>query len=505
MKIVFIAINTENLAVEYLASYLKQHGHQAELVFDPYIFGSEAINLPVLANLFDTKKEIIQQVLAKEPDVVGFSLFTFNYQRALHLARELKKFKPNLPIIFGGIHPTCVPEQVIQEECVDMVCVGEGEEALADFLNSLQIRQSRYDIKNIWFKKEGQIIQNPLRHLIDDLDQLPFPDKELFYQVYSGFKKDYLILSSRGCPFKCAYCANHVLHKIYQGLGPIIRRRSPENVIQELVWAKHNFKPGQVTFVDDIFVQSFDWLERFISLYQEKINLPYVVLTHPIYVDFKTAKLLKDSGCYLLMFGIQSASEDIRQIILNRAGTNEQIEAAAQACQRAKLHFSIDHIFNIPGEGASEYLEALKFYNQLRPSIINSFWLQYFPKTEIIQTAIERGIMNLQEVGKIEQGLFSTSVVVGLGGKDNFSPKLIYTNFQFWFMLLPILPQWLMTKIIQNKKMILNFKPPMLLNVAIKFMTNLFKGRGSVYGGIIKSLLYFMKYNLILKIANRKL
>lgn len=487
MKITFVAIHTENIAIEYLSAYLKQHGHEVGLVFDPQLFGSEAIQNKKLANFFDATEKIIAEILAEKPDVVGFSTFTFNYQRALHLAREIKRRAPHLPIIFGGVHTTCVLDKVLAENCVDVVCVGEGEQALTEFLSA----PSRTDVQNLWFKKDGQIIKNSCRPLITDLNQLPFPDKKLFYNIYPGWGKDYYAISSRGCPFQCSYCANHIFHKIYAGLGQVVRRRSPENLIAELVWAKTNFAPKKVTFVDDIFVQDINWLKEFIPLYQAKINLPYIVLTHPNFVSEEAVKLLKISGCYLLSMGVQSANEELRTTVLNRAGTNFQIEKVAQFCHQFKLQFSIDHIFNIPGETTNDYQQALKFYNRLRPSIINTFWLQYFPKTEIIQTALNKNILTATDVEKIEQGLTSTSVVVGLGGKDDIHPNLLHTNFQFWLLLLPILPAKLVTRIL-NSKNYLKIKPPLIINSFIKLFINFIRGRGNVYGGIIKFMLHFM-------------
>ena len=499
MKVVFVVIGVESLAVELLSSFLKKYGHDVEVVFDPRLFLSEAIQVKKLARFFDTSKEIVKQIIEKKPDLIGFSIFTLNYQRALEIARKIKECNTESPIIFGGIHPTSVPEVVINEKCIDIVCIGEGEGALTDLLESFQSKKQRFDIKNLWFKKNGTIIKNPCRPLIDDLDSLPFPDKDLFYNIYPGFMEDYYTISSRGCPFACTYCANNVLRIIYLGLGKPIRRRSPQNLIKELVWAKARYAPKKITFVDDVFVQDADWLERFASEYRRKINLPYVMLTHPRFVTSQIAKLLANSGCYLLAFGIQTASEKTRTEILKRFETNEEIEQATKNCHKAGLKFSIDHIFNIPGEGIKEHEEALGFYNQLRPSIINTYWLQYFPKTEIIKTAIEKGAIKELMVREIEEGLTSTSLVVGFGSKDTFNPDLVYTNFQFFFMLLPILPKWLMVQIIKRRLYLFPFKPPMIINISIKFFINLIRNRGSVYFGIIKSMLYFAKANLLLK------
>lgn len=500
MKIVFVAIAVENLAIEFISSFLKKHGHQVEVVFDPSLFATEAIASKRLAKIFDITKEIAWQVNQMKPDLVGFSVFTLNYQRSIELAKEIKNVNKNIPIIFGGVHPISVPEVVIGQNCVDMVCVGEGEYALRELLDSFTQSIKRTDIQNIWFKNNGTVIKNSIRPLIKDLDTLPFPDKNLFYEIYPGFiRNDYYTASSRGCPFACTYCANNVFQKVYRGLGKPVRRRSPRNMIDELFLAKQNFPLRQVTFVDDVFVQDIRWLKEFVSEYKKNIGLPYVILTHPLFVTPEIVKLLSDSGCYFLLFGIQSVSEKTRREVLRRFETNADIERAAQICREFGLRFSVDHIFNIPGEGPLEHEEALKFYNRIRPTVINSYWLQYFPKTEIIVAAVKYGIIREDMVEKINQGLTSTSLVVGLGNEDSFSPDLVYANFQFFFMLLPVMPRRFNEWVISHKVYMMPFKPPIIINIAIKFFINFISKRGSVYLGIIKSTFFFMRRNLILK------
>ena len=500
MKIVFVATANENIAIEFLSSFLKERGYAVEMVFDPRVFATEAFNFKRLAGIFDISKEIVKQINEKKPDLIGFSVFTFNYQRSLELARAIKKSGQKAPIIFGGIHPTSVPELVIKQKAVDMVCVGEGEYALDELLQALAKGQEINNIKNIWLKKGKRVIKNPCRKLIEDLDSLPFPDKDMFYNVYPGFiKDDYYALSSRGCPFACTYCSNNVLHKVYQGLGKPVRRRSSKDMVDELVWAKKKFSIKKITFVDDVFGQDYKWLKGFAGDYKKRVGLPYVMITHPLFMAEPIVKLLVDSGCYFLLFGIQSASEETRREVLRRFETNKDIIRASRVCHKYGLKFSVDHIFSIPKEGLKEQEKALRLYNQIRPSVINSYCLQYFPRTAIIKTAMEVGIIKREMVAQIEEGLTSTSLVVGLGNKDTFSPERIYANFQFFFMLLPILPKSFTNWVIKHRVYLLPFKPPMLLNIGLKFLINLLNKRGSVYLGIIKSTSYFMKYSLLLK------
>ncbi|MDD4938349.1 MAG: cobalamin-dependent protein [Candidatus Shapirobacteria bacterium] len=499
MKIVFVAVGVESLAIEFLSSFLKSKNHQVEVVFDPTSFATEAIHIPKLAKILDIKNELVQQIIDLKPDFIGFSVFTLNYQRTLKIAQLLKKKLPHTPIIFGGIHPTSVPEIVIKEKCIDMVCVGEGEQALNELLNN----PKKTNIKNIWFKTSHKIIKNPIRPLIKNLDSLPFPDKDAFYKIYPGFFQDYYTISSRGCPFSCTYCGNNVINDIYQGLGPRIRRRSPKNIVDELALAKKKYHPKRITFVDDVFVQDLNWLKEFSHLYKKRVGLPYAMLTHPRFLNPQITKLLVKSGCYFLLFGIQSASEDIRKNILKRFETNDQIAQAAQNCRNAGLKFSIDHIFNIPTEGLNEYKQAIKFYYSLHPSIINAYWLQYFPKTEIVNIALKHKFLKKSDVFKIEHGYTNTSLVVGIGGKDSFDPNLTFSNIQFYFMIMPILPNWLNEKIIKKEWYLSPFKAPLILNIFTKFIIILIRNRAIVYFGIIKSILFFTKYSLLVKLKYR--
>ncbi|MCK4248297.1 MAG: cobalamin-dependent protein, partial [Candidatus Omnitrophica bacterium] len=242
-KITFVCIGSESLGIEYLSSVLKQKGHKVNLVFDPSLFDDKYwLHIPFLYKLFDKKKKIIDKIINSKPDFIAFSVITDTYQRCCQLAKELKK-RSNAKIIFGGIHPTSVPEQVIMKQFVDYVVVGEGEDALLDLVEGKQ------DAGNIWFKNNNGIVKNEVRPLIKNLDEIPFPDKELFNK-YIPHNKSYSIMTSRDCPFNCHYCCNSILHRLY---GFLNRKRSPQNVLEELKWAKERFNFKQVFFLDDTF------------------------------------------------------------------------------------------------------------------------------------------------------------------------------------------------------------------------------------------------------------
>lgn len=499
MRVTFVQSESENLAVEYLSSILKQQGHSVSLVFDSKLFDSTVIKNSKLKSILDIKPILLDQVVDSKPDLVAFSVLTGDYLWASDMAKMIKQ-RMNVPIVFGGIHPTSVPDEVINNDFVDIICVGEGEAALVELVDSLKTKID-CTIKNLWFKKDGRVIKNEIRPLLADLDSLPFPDKDLFYDKVSLFKKIYTTMVSRGCPYGCTYCCNNILKKLYQGKGRYLRMRSVENVMDELNIANKKYKPKYFSFPDDTFTTNKQWLKDFVSRYKKDINKPFLCYTHVKFLTDKTAVLLKEAGCFWLNIGLQTTSQANRNKLLKRVETNEEVEKAAKSCHKAGLKFSIDHIFNIPYEGKKEYIEALKFYNKIRPSVINSFYLRYYPKTEIIGLAKEVGILDDQAEEKINQGKYSIAATMSIGNnsKEEVEEKK-YNNFSFLFSALPLMSKKKIDKIINEKRYDSYSRVPMLVSVLAKFIVRIKINQWYLYTDEIKRLFYYVFQNIGIKL-----
>jgi len=324
MKIVFVCSEDKWLGVGYLSSYLKLNGHQTFLLFDPMFFNKAYIKNERLRNLFHKEREFVNRLKEIKPDLIGFSVVVANYQWALGMANIFKQ-NFNLPIIFGGPHVTIVPEEVISNPQVDMVAVGESEKSLLELANSgLTIK----NIKGIWFKEGSRVIRNELRELETDIDQYPFPDEDLFYeQLPASYRITPSVITSRGCPFNCTYCGNQIMQKIYRdaGFNTWVRRRSVDNVLKELSWRKEKHCSRHFVFMDDIFTSDLGWLREFIKKYHEEIKLPFNCLAHPGLVEEETIALLKEGGCTLVDFGLQSGCPDIRRKVLYRYENNQDV------------------------------------------------------------------------------------------------------------------------------------------------------------------------------------
>ncbi|MDD5090653.1 MAG: cobalamin-dependent protein, partial [Candidatus Wallbacteria bacterium] len=168
MKVTFVYGGFENLGVEYLSAVLKRAGHSTALVYSPKLFNDTMLEADFLASAFARTGSIVHRILATKPDLLAFSVVTDDFVWAREIAQRVKKKRPELPVIFGGIHPTSVPELVMECPEVDYACVGEGEEAIVELADALEHGSDPSGIQNIWGRKDCQVFSNPVRPLIQD-------------------------------------------------------------------------------------------------------------------------------------------------------------------------------------------------------------------------------------------------------------------------------------------------------------------------------------------------
>ena len=465
MRVAFVSSGNENLGLEYLSAILKEHGYEVKLFFDPQLFNDGDFFSPPLNNFFLFQKKIIDDLVRYEPDVIGFSVVSDFYMWAAELAAAIKQRIPSTPIIFGGIHPTSVPEYVILNPAVDVVCLGEGDYALLEFIESLKAKTIDYTIKNLWFKKNGSIIRNEMRPLLQNLDSLPYPDKSLYYEVSPHFRTEYFTMAGRGCPFTCSYCYNSLLLELYKDKGKFLRRRSVPRVINEILFYTQKYKFNYIRFFDDVFAYDSDWLSEFAVMYKQKIGIPFLCYVHPEIINENIAIQLKNAGCCEVELGIQTWDEKIREYALNRFITNNTLERALCLFKDHDIAVTCDNIFGIPGQHEEELVELVKFYNRHRVARIQVFWLRYYPKTRIVSIAKELGILQDKDIEHIEKR-DASPYTQGIGTFD-----VKKNRFQILLVLIPFLPPSVINFLI-SKRAYRFF--PAIAPFVLRIFTNLF-------------------------------
>lgn len=277
-----------------------------------------------------------------------------------------------------------------------MVCIGEGEAALAELCKKISNEFDYYNIPNIWLRRNDEIKRNQLRCLTENIDSIPYPDfsNKNKYLIENGKelklpsindRSEYDIMTSRGCPFACTYCCNYTYRKIYHDLGRYVRRRSAKNVIEELMQACKMYKNlSYIYFYDDVFSLDKNWIEEFTREYSAKIRLPFFCYSHPNYSDEKVIRMLKDAGLQDVTMGIQSGSEFVRNKFLKRFNSNDKILSSARIFKRYNLNVSYDILLDNPFEDNNTRLETLNLLLNLpKPFQLHTHSLTFFSKNRI--------------------------------------------------------------------------------------------------------------------------
>ncbi|HPQ68552.1 MAG TPA: radical SAM protein [bacterium] len=403
MKIAFVHLGRENLGIEYLSAVLKQDGHTVALHYDPGLFGinDNVFYVPRLEKRYARDARIVSEIIAAPPDLLCFSVYTGTYQWCLDIARRVRDHVRG-PIVFGGIHVTLVPHEVMKHEVVDYALVGEGEEAMRELVAKLAAGEDPRGTANLCWRENGEVRCAPLRPPLADLDTLPLPDKALF-ENWVNMADDYLVMTVRGCPFSCAYCCESAINRIYN--RRFLRRRSVDAVIDELELMARRYDYREVMFNDSILFGEKAWLLDLLEKYRRRVRKPFRCFGQVKFLDEEIAQALAESGCYAIEFGLQTLNESIRRNILQRSESNEEAERAFRLCDRYKLRYDIDHIFGLPEESVADFEFAARFYRSLTYlNRIKCHNLTYFPATPIIDAARERGMLSERNVRDIDEG-----------------------------------------------------------------------------------------------------
>lgn len=379
MRVLFVEkqIDYEPLGLLYLSSVLRQAGHEVRLAIataeDPVVVAREW-----------------------QPGIVGYSVYTGSqtYYRDLNL--RLKAAVPDVVSVFGGPHPTYFPE-FVEEPGVDAVCIGEGEGAILDLVNAVAAGHPLTGINNWWFKRAlhgGTTVErNPVRALENDLDRLPFPDRELLFEKdaftrQSGIKH---FITSRGCPYDCSYCFNHALAEIYRGKGKRLRQMSVDRVIAEVRGVQARYPMQFVVFLDDLFIVHTDWLRELAEKFPRAVGLPFFCNVRANLVTPEKIKLLKQAGCASVGMGLETGNAKLRNEVLKRNLSDEQIIEASRLIREAGIQLLTTNMLGLPGGSLAMDFETLALNHACRPAYANAFLYQPYPRTELGEYARQNG------------------------------------------------------------------------------------------------------------------
>lgn len=382
MLFIYPTIHTHvyyQIGVCYLSSVLKAAGHRVSLKF----LGTR-----------EPESDVVALIRDLHPDLVGFSVVTNQWGYAKEYIKAIKK-KVNVPIIVGGIHATVAPEETISTDGVDMICVGEGEGALLELANRMASDEDITDVCNIWLKRGGQVIRNPVRDLIQDVDRIPFPDVELFRRPDDV--KVLHLWTSRGCPFSCTYCCNHALRRIFKGKGRYVRLRGLDNVFDEIHTSMQRFPGVEIIHIeDDTFPLFKERVLEFCRRYKEEIAVPFCCNGHVQTIDVDVLKALKEGGCKYIQIGIESGNEWLRKEVLKKGSfSNKQIKDLFKAAKEIGLGTRAFYMLGMPFETERMMDETVALNEVIKPDYPPSVGAFYpFPGTDLYKVCEDQGLLS---------------------------------------------------------------------------------------------------------------
>jgi radical SAM superfamily enzyme YgiQ (UPF0313 family) len=363
-----------------LGSYIREYGYEPVLV-DPHLHHVSQ-NYPP-----DFFRKIAERILGCSCDVLGFSVMCSSLPVILLIAEECKKLAPELPIIFGGPEVSFEEVELMKTfKQVDIIVRGEGEITLVEVLRALENKMPFSDVQGITFKENNQVIRNPDRPLIKDLDQLPFLDYSLVprLEMYEG-----RIEGGRGCPFSCTFCSTCLMWKRN------VRMRSPQRVAQELREACRLFKNTCIVISHDHLLTSRKFADEFLSLIADE-ELSWGCYARLDSLDENLIKKLKLAGCRKILLGIETGSPEMQKKIKKNLPLS-RLPRVLELLSQNEIDVIMSFIIGFPGETESQINETLLMAlnsKYLYPSIwIHILLLTFFKGTELHAKAKE---MNMQ-------------------------------------------------------------------------------------------------------------
>lgn len=374
------------LGIGYLAAVLEKEGYEVSIL-DSHI---EELS----------KRGIVNKLREYKPDVVGVTFTTENRFEGFDTIELAKKALPDGIVVAGGPHVTLAADDTLKNvKSLDIIVRGEGEYSFLELIKAIEKKSDLRKVSGISFRDGKDIIHTPAHLLIMDLDEIPFPARHLYkIELYNFFidvpgrgkLKAGNIMTSRGCPFRCNFCATPSVW------GSKCRVRSPENVIAEIEQMVSNYRIEGLWVFDDTFNASKKRTAEICELMiEKKLNLSWFCEIRVDLVDRELLKLMKEAGCYYVGFGVESGSARILDKVIQKRITLEQIDEVRIMCKEAGIIANPFFILSHPGETwdeAQKTLELMKKWSS-EGSPVSISLLHIYPGTRLEQMAYQMGVL----------------------------------------------------------------------------------------------------------------
>lgn len=369
----------EPLNLGYLAAYLIQNG-------------CGEVDIHIAA--FESDAEIVSH--ASSCGIVGFTATSPMMKHAKELARQIKQANPEAVIIFGGAHPTVLPDNTLKDNSIDIVVRGEGEKTIFEVAQAIENKEPLGKIEGISYKNDKEeVIHNPDRGLIPDIDSIPCPARGLINQerfLRIGYDKygdrGAWVFSSRGCPYRCTYCAS------WRTWTRKWRGRSPQNIIDEIKGLVDDFNVDRINFADDTFTISRRRVEEFCQLMQkEDLRIAWGCNIRVDTVNKELFEKMQSAGCVDVWVGAESGSPLILKDI-KKGITLPQIRNAFRWAREVGLKRRAYLMLGAQRESRETVIETERLVEEIKPDVLDFSILTPYPGCEEYDRAKGKGYVS---------------------------------------------------------------------------------------------------------------
>lgn len=357
------------LGIAYIAAYLEQNSIEVEVI-DAWAEGYDQTRLA-------------DEIKNRKPGLVGVTITSPNYAAGMRTAALAKKVSGAV-VVVGGPHPSALPQECLEDNPdIDIVVIGEGEKTMLNLVKAVDTGEGFDSIQGVAFRKNGAIINTGLSPRTDPLDELPYPARHLFplrrFRTHPpyGKRNPYMtMITSRGCPYKCTYCSDAIFGKKYIA-------RSPGNVVDEIEYIIGKYQVKEIHFYDDDFTIDMQRVGGVCDeIIRRNIRISWSCTTRVDLVSEELLRKMKKAGCWLISYGIESASPEILKNI-QKGYTVDKIRESFKLTKKLGIRTIGFFMVGLPGETRESVEETIRFSKELDPDFVSWGITALFPGSRL--------------------------------------------------------------------------------------------------------------------------
>jgi len=379
-KYKFIGLVAPPLGIAYIAAMLEKNGVTVKILDAP------ALELD--------HESVKNEIAEYSPDVIAITSVTPTIASALKTAKISKEACPDAVTVMGGYHPTFTYPEVLKNDFVDIVVCGEGELTMVDLVDAIENNRDLRNVKGIAVKD----FKTEPREIIEDLDSIPFPARHLLpmdeYKILNMKLTTGTIISGRGCPYKCSFCASSAMH------GQKLRLRSAKSVVDEMEHLVKDHDIEMVAFMDDTFTINKKRVYEICEAIKERGLDNYWGCTARVdTISEDLLKAMKDAGCITMFLGVESADQQVLNLV-NKKTNIEKIKKTFALTKKYGMRTIASVVLGMPGDTKNSIKNTIKFVKLLEPSYAVFSLATPYPGTDFYVKAASENLIKINDWSK---------------------------------------------------------------------------------------------------------